>query len=274
MRAAISETPFICAACGTQHAASLAPPAMCRICADERQYIPAGGQRWTDMERIGAAHGLCLEADDGLPGLTLRPGFAIDQRALIVSARDRRILWECLSLVAAEAVAAITKSGPIDAIAISHPHFYAAMVDWSEALGGVPILLHEADQAWVMRPSDQIVHWQGDCHEIAAGVRLLRVGGHFPGSTVLHWQDSVRPRGVLLCGDALQVTADRRHVSFMYSYPNYIPMAPASVAAIRDTLQHAPFDDVYGYARGRNIIGGARAAVDRSFERYLQAVAA
>ena len=35
-----------------------------------------------------------------------------------------------------------------------------------------------------------------------------------------------------------------------------------------------PFEDVYGYTWGRNIIGGGREAVERSFERYLGAIAA
>jgi hypothetical protein len=67
---------------------------------------------------------------------------------------------------------------------------------------------------------------------------------------------------------------DRRHVTFMYSYPNFIPMATADVRAMRDRLARFAFEDVYGYTWGRNIIGGARAAVDASFERHLRAVAA
>jgi hypothetical protein len=32
------------------------------------------------------------------------------------------------------------------------------------------------------------------------------------------------------------------------------------------------FDDVYGFTWGLNIIGGGRAAVDASFERYFEMV--
>lgn len=58
----------------------------------------------------------------------------------------------------------------------------------------------------------------------------------------------------------------------MYSYPNYIPMHPDAVRGRR--LEGYEFDDVYGYTWGRNILVGARAAVDRSFERYLDAIGA
>lgn len=60
----------------------------------------------------------------------------------------------------------------------------------------------------------------------------------------------------------------------MYSYPNLIPMKPADVRAMRDRLARFEFEDVFGFSRGRNIVGGGRAAVDRSFERWLGAVAA
>ena len=79
-------------------------------------------------------------------------------------------------------------------------------------------------------------------------------------------------RGALLPGDALQVVSDRRHVTFMYSYPNSIPLRPSYVHGMRQLLDGYAFEDVYGYSRGRNIIGGGRAAVDASFERYLAAV--
>ncbi len=60
----------------------------------------------------------------------------------------------------------------------------------------------------------------------------------------------------------------------MYSYPNFIPLAPGDVRAMRDRLAGFEFEDVYGYSWERNIIGGGRTAVDRSFDRYLRAVAA
>ena len=42
---------------------------------------------------------------------------------------------------------------------------------------------------------------------------------------MLHWAGGARGRGALLAGDIIQVVPDRKHVSFMYSYPNYVPLA-------------------------------------------------
>ena len=264
---------WICETCGTQHAETAHPPLACAICTDERQFVGWQGQRWTTHASLAQRHRLRLDDESGLLGIGLAPDYAINQRALFIQTDAGNILWEALSLVTDEAVAALKARGGVDLIAISHPHFYAAMVEWSEALGGVPIVLHEADREWVLRPSDRIRFWRGDTLALSPDVSLIRCGGHFEGSTALHWRGGPRGAGVLLSGDALQVVSDRRHVGFMYSYPNLVPMKPADVRAMQERLAPYDFDDVYGYTWGRNIIGGARQAVAASFERWLRAVA-
>ena len=213
-----------------------------------------------------------LEEDEGLLGIGLAPDFAINQRALLLPTDAGNILWECVSLVTEEAVAALRARGGVDRIVISHPHFYTSMVEWSDALGGVAILLHEMDRAWVCRSSPHLQFWSGDEQRLSDSVTLIRCGGHFPGSTALHWAGGPRQGGALLPGDALQVVMDRRHVAFMYSYPNYIPMRPSDVRTMQLRLAAYAFEDVFGYTWGRNIIGGARQAVDESFARYLNTV--
>lgn len=261
---------MICETCGTQFP-TITPPDHCPICLDDRQFVGSNGQRWTTLESLGETHNVVLDDDAGLLALRLEPGFAIDQRAIVIPSAVGNILWECLSLVTDEAVAELVRRGGISMIVISHPHFYSSMVAWSEALGGIPILLHEADRKWVQRPSPLIRFWSGDRHTIAPDLTLIRCGGHFPGSTALHWSGGPRG-GVLFSGDALQVTADRRHVSFMYSYPNYIPMHPEDVRAIEARVEGFSYEDVFGYSHGRNILGGGKRAVAESFDRYYRAI--
>ena len=140
------------------------------------------------------------------------------------------MIWDMIPLVDDAAVEAVTARGPVRAIAISHPHYYSGMVEWSRALGGVPILLHEADREWIMRPDPAIELWSGDERELAGGLTLLRLGGHFAGGTVLHDPAS----STLLAGDIVMVIPDRRFVSFMWSYPNLIPLPAAEVERIAD----------------------------------------
>ena len=265
---------FICETCGTQYAPSSAPPSQCAICEDDRQYVSWKGQTWITPAQLARDHALRIDDDAGLMAIAIAPEFAIPQRALLLPTDAGNILWECVSLVSDAAIAALKSRGGVDRIVISHPHFYSAMVDWSDALGGVPILLHEADRQWVMRPSQLIEFWSGDTLHLSDAVTLIRAGGHFPGSTALFWRVGLRAGGAMIPGDALQVVMDRRHVAFMYSYPNYIPMRTADVHAMRQRLRDFDFEDVYGFSWGRNILGGGRAAVDASFERHLAAVAA
>jgi len=265
-------TRFICETCGTQFAEAVAPPRTCPICEDDRQYVGWGGQRWTTHEALAARHTLRIEPEAGVTAIGLAPSFAIDQRALFVRTPELNVLWECLSIVTPEAVAALKAQGGVDAIAISHPHFYAAMTEWSEALGDPPVYLHAADREWVQCAPANVQYWTGDSLALSPALTLVHCGGHFAGSSVLHWANGPRPGGSLLSGDTLQVCQDRKHVSFMHSFPNLVPLGTRAVTGIRARLAGREFTDVLGYTWGRDILGDGRAAVDRSFDRHLAAL--
>jgi hypothetical protein len=264
---------FICATCGVQYAESILPPNRCLICEDERQYLGWEGQKWTTLKELQTGHRNRLDVEGPeLISLVTEPKFAIGQRALHVRSGGGNLLWDCLSLADDRSVAAILALGGASAIAVSHPHFYGSIVEWSRALGNVPVYLHAADGEWVMRPHPSIVFWHGEAHELAPGLTLLRLGGHFPGGTVLHWAGGAGGKGALLSGDILQVGRDRKTVSFMYSYPNYIPVGPAAVRRIAAALEPYEFDQIYGAWFGQNIMKDAKEALRYSVQRYLAAI--
>ena len=107
-----------------------------------------------------------------------------------------------------------------------------------------------------------------------ADIRLLRVGGHFAGGTILHWRAAAEGKGALLVGDIATVTMDRRFVSFMYSYPNYIPLDAAAVRRTAEIVAPLAFDRIYGAWWDRTIASGGKPAFDASVKRYLAAIAA
>src|SRR5467141_2908313 len=179
---------YICATCGTQFPLSAEPPAGCPICLDERQYIGWKGQQWTTLSQLRADHHTIIkEEEPGLTAIGCEPSFAIGQRAQLVQTPQGNVLWESLSLIDDAAIDAIRARGGLAAIAISHPHYYSSMIEWSQAFGGVPIYLHEAERPWVTRPDPAIVFWQGETHPLLGGLTLIRCGGHFAGAQVLHW---------------------------------------------------------------------------------------
>jgi hypothetical protein len=178
------------------------------------------------------------------------------------------VLWDCISLLDAPTIAAVRALGGIAAIAISHPHFYSSMVEWSHAFDA-PVYLHADDRQWVMRPDPAIVFWEGETHPLMDGITIIRCGGHFAGSAALHWAAGAEGRGALLTGDTLQVVSDRRFVTFMYSYPNSIPLPARAIRRIVDAVEPFPFDTLYGGWWDRIVMPDAKGAVARSAERYI-----
>jgi hypothetical protein len=156
-------------------------------------------------------------------------------------------------------------------IAISHPHFYTTMARWADAFDA-PVYLHAADRRWVMALSARLVFWDEGPREILPGVTLIRCGGHFAGGTVLHWQGGADGRGSLFSGDILQVLPDRRHVSFMRSYPNLMPISAQVVERVVVPLAGFRFDRIYGAFAEREILADGELAVRQSAERYIRAV--
>ena len=265
-------TNFICATCGTQFAASEGPPAECTICQDPRQFVPLSGQQWTTLEQLRAHHrNAWQECEPGLIGIGSTPEFAIGQRALLLRTQEGNFLWDCVSLIDAATVDLICSLGGLRGIAISHPHFYTTMVEWSRAFHDVPIYLHAADRQWVMRPDPAIEFWESDRKQLASGLTLIRCGGHFPGGTVLHWREEADSRGVLLTGDILQVTPDRM-LSFMFSYPNLTPLPAQDVRQIAAAVASLGYDRIYGAWWDRMIPAEAKEVVQTSVERYLTGI--
>lgn len=264
----------LCTACGLQFPPADAPPARCPVCDEARQYVPPGGQSWTSLAALQPKHRNAFQwLEPGLYGIGTVPEFAIGQRALLVRRPEGNILWDCVALLDQATIDLIRGLGGIGAIAISHPHYYTTMVEWSRAFGGAPIHLHEADRDFVVRPDPAIRFWSGDRLDLGAGATMIRTGGHFAGSSVLHWAAGAGGQGALLTGDTIQVVADPRWVGFMYSYPNLIPLPPAAVAAIRDAVEPVAFDRLYGAFWHSIVAGDAKEAVRRSAQRYIAAVA-
>ncbi len=262
-------TAFICETCGTQFRDTETPLAACAICLDERQYVGLGGQVWTTLESLGRTHRTRVEeAEPGLVGIGMDPRFAIGQRALLVGG----LLWDCIPLVDDHATQAVEASGGLHTIAISHPHYYASMVEWADRFDA-RILLHEADRAHIMRPSDRIELWSGERHRLDDDLELIRLGGHFAGGTVCLWRRGAGGLGALLSGDIVQVVADRDWVSFMYSYPNLIPLPASEVTRIRGVLETLAFDRIHGAWWDTVVTPDARAKALRSADRYVNALA-
>jgi hypothetical protein len=257
---------FVCDTCGTAWPPSAAPPAACPICLDERQYLPPGGQRWTTLSTLRGRRRQSFRYEHRVLGLAPEPPFAIGQRALLVRSPGGNVLWDCVSLIDRGTAEILSALGGIDAIAISHPHYYSAMADWSAAFDA-PVYTHADDAGFVVNKASEHRFWEGERLEILPGLTLVRCGGHFEGATVLH--SAHEPGGALFTGDVLQVAPDGEHLGFMRSYPNYVPLGAGAVRRIEAALAGLEFEAIYGAFWDRVIPRGGREALSRSVERHV-----
>lgn len=264
---------WICVTCGSQFAQSQKPPPQCPICLDQRQYIGHQGQQWTTLSKMqqDGYQNIMQQEEPHLTGIGTTPSFAIGQRALLIQTDQGNVLWDCISFLDDETVQAVQDLGGIAAIAISHPHYYSSMIEWAERFHA-PVYLHEADHQWVMRLDKRITFWSGETLPLLDGVTLVRLGGHFAGGTVLHWPRGAEGRGALLTGDIIYVVADRAWVSFMYSYPNLIPLPAQEIRRMRETIAPYPFERLYAAWFDRVVRADASTAVQQSAERYIKAI--
>src|SRR4051812_3517975 len=243
----VANTPFLCVTCGTQFPESAQPPDHCAICDDERQYVPPEGQKWTTMEALRSSHrNLIKQEEAGLYSINPEPKVGIGQRAFLIQTPKGNVLWDCVALLDDPTIARIKELGGIAEIAISHPHYYTTMVEWSRTFGDAPIHIHQAERPWVMRPDPSVRFWSGRSLELRDGLKLISTGGHFEGYQVLHWPKGAEGRGALMAGDQPQICMDPKQVTFMYSYPNYIPLNAPAIRQVVECLAPLDYDRLYG----------------------------
>ncbi|HET9094888.1 MAG TPA: hypothetical protein VFN36_07345 [Solirubrobacteraceae bacterium] len=256
----------LCATCGVEH---VQPSGTCAICADERQWVPAEGQRWTSLQELRAAgHRVRIaELEPGLHAVNIEPGVGIGQQAHLVVTPHGCVLWDVPPFIDRPAVDRIRSFGPVLAIAASHPHMFGVQSAWSHALEQAPILVCEPLLEWVQRPDAAITAWRGR-HELAPGLVLHEIGGHFRGASVLHWSAGAEGAGVLLSSDTIHGNPDGRTVTFLRSYPNRIPLSAAVVARLAGAVADLRFERLYDNF-GRGPKHDAAAAVQRSAQRYI-----
>lgn len=263
-------TTFLCRACGTQYPPSKSPPDQCAVYDDHRQFVPPGGQSWVSFDAMKDGRRFQIAKEGAFLSLSPLPGFGIGNRAFLIRTPHGNLLWDCVPLLNDAIVEIIEGLGGLKGIAISHPHYYSAMAEWSAAFGDIPVHIHADDETWVMRPGPHVSTFEDERKELLPGVTMIRCGGHFQGASVLHVAHAHEGRGALMVGDVLQVTPGCDSLGFMRSYPNYIPLGETLVRRIGQALEGVEFDAIYGAFWDRSILAGGRAIMERSIERHCE----
>ncbi|KAF2218053.1 hypothetical protein CERZMDRAFT_64125 [Cercospora zeae-maydis SCOH1-5] len=286
----ISKDLLICCACGTQFDVTADKPLQaCRICDDPRQYVPPQGQTWTTLASLHNKSSSSGETyknsfqpfpnDPRIISISTSPKFGIGQRCILICTPSGNILWDLIAYLDQETVDFILARGGLKAIVISHPHYYTTHLDWAETFD-CEVFLAREDEGWVCRREVVVAEQEEEALEgeggrrkrgrksrrrfiegeeevVVEGVKAIKVGGHFPGSLVLLWEEK------LFIADSFLITpsglyhvdrpAGTNSFVFMYSYPNMIPLAPAELHKMWQVLKKYEFASTHGAFAGMDI---------------------
>ena len=230
--------------------------------------MPENGQIWIKPSDLLKNHSVKLNRlQDNLYELFINPMFAIGQRALLVLSKHGNILWDCIPMLDEMTIEFIKAKGGLKAIAFSHPHFYSNMNDWAEYFN-CPIYIHNKDVEHNMVKGKHVTLWDGDEFPLWDEMKIMQIGGHFAGSSILH-VPFLSKEGSIICGDTLFLSPSKKHFSVVYSSPNRIPLPLAEITRIKKRFDNIPFDSFYGYIKTQNLHKDVKEILETSMAKYV-----
>ncbi|KAI9744408.1 MAG: hypothetical protein M1818_001937 [Claussenomyces sp. TS43310] len=269
-----SKDLLICTACGTQFdETDSSELTSCRVCDDPRQFVPPSGQSFTTLASLQSDYKNKHEPfpmDDRFTSIWTEPKFGIGQRCILIKTSAGNVLWDCITFLDEETVRWIEDQGGLQAIVISHPHYYTTHLEWAETFK-CPVYLSAEDSKWLCREdktsSRKLIEAGKTELEIpdkegnSTGVKAIKLGGHFPGSLVTlydgrlnvadtlvttpaglgDWKDKPRPEGM-------------NSFAFFWSIPNMIPLPPDEIAGMWTVLRDYEFGSTHGAFLGTDIV--------------------
>lgn len=252
---------MICKACGTQFPPHHPLPELCPICMNDRQFIPPAGQEWLDT-----TPGIIKreQLDQPIFSFQIIPKFAIGNRAIFIKTKHGNILWDCIPLLDNDTIDFIKAAGGLQAIAFSHPHFYSRMNEWA-ATFDCPVYIHKKDEEWIQYKGPHIQLWEGAEMALWDGYKIINIGGHFPGSSILQEHENI-----IYLGDTFYIAPSMQHMAIMYSYPNQILLHRDNFAAIDERMKTIKFHTAYGAFDHQNLRNNAMEVFRYSMQRYRE----
>ncbi|KAL9016743.1 MAG: hypothetical protein Q9185_005917 [Variospora sp. 1 TL-2023] len=185
--------------------------------------------------------------------------FAIGQRAMLLRTPKGNVLWDLVSLMDEPLLNFIGELGGLKAIVISHPHFYTTYFEWADYFS-CSVYMAADDQEWICRkPTDPktIKLIEGPSETILENVTVIKAGGHFPGSLVLHWDDQLFIADTIMTVPSAHSPHPRPpgqiSYSFQWSIPNMIPLGPKEITQIWKSIKPYDFHTTYGAFNGMTV---------------------
>ncbi|KAJ9478585.1 Metallo-beta-lactamase domain-containing protein [Pseudozyma hubeiensis] len=264
---------------------------------EQEQYPCPTGQAYTSQRQLVPKTTFELvpeESDARILRIKLTPSLAIGQTPIVLLTPAGAVIWDCCGFASAELmqrICSVSPTGQVFSIVISHPHFFGASLSWAKMLN-CNVFISKLDRQWYQRGLNCqdthpdiaarrkfVVEVQEDLFRLPhlPSVALIRCGGHFPGSGVLHWdRDSEDPDGhvrkgaAVFCADTFMCLLDGQRFTFAYSFPNNIPLPPRDVEQIWVQMRKLNWTATFGGWSGRQVLTDSRAALLRSARYYIE----
>lgn len=269
-----TEDWLVCTACGTQFPTrDRHKLTTCYVCDDPRQFTPPSGQSFTTLADIRSSHKNEFHPyskDDRMTFIVTTPKLGIGQRGILIKTPVGNIMWDCITLLDEDTITKINDLGGLKAIVISHPHYYSTHVEWAEAFD-CPVYIAAEDKGWLTQTDPHQILVNTTEHELKikgdqTGVKIIKLGGHFPGSLVLLFEKHLMIADTLLTtpaglgswktdavGTPRERPAGMNSFVFMWSIPNFIPLAPGEITRMWDILKQYDFTSTHGAFVGQEI---------------------
>ncbi|MCJ1477584.1 hypothetical protein MMC13_006257 [Lambiella insularis] len=201
------------------------------------------------------------QVDKRIWSIWTEPKFGIGQRAILLQTNHGNVLWDLITYFDDETIDKIKSFGGLQAIVISHPHYYTTYVAWAYAFD-CPIYTSSEDDEWLDRRDTKNVDRRlikGATETIVEGVTAVKTGGHFDGSLVLHWGSKLFIADTLLTVQSAYYHVNRppgtTSYAFMWSIPNLIPLPPNKIMKIWEAVKPFEFTSTYGAFVGTDVRG-------------------
>ncbi len=263
-------TIWVCDGCGLEHSDSAAPPAAGCVLATDAVSVEERGDlgphgHWTTHEGLARQPHTTHHRDHGRGVHSFRrePRLAIGHWSFVLRTPGGNLLWDPPAYIDPVVVGMVRSLGGIAAIAVSHPHMFAAQVSWSHEFGHIPVLVKDKDKSWIAR-NDPVIRYWSDTETPMDGITLIEVGGHMRGSSVALTAD-----GTLLSGDTIAGALVPDWVSFQRNYPRHVPLSAAVVDRIVSRLDPYFYDRLYTLG-GDTIDADANQIVMRAADRHIR----
>ncbi|KAK3073024.1 hypothetical protein LTR53_005748 [Teratosphaeriaceae sp. CCFEE 6253] len=198
------------------------------------------------------------EGEDGVWSIVTEPKFGIGQRCMLLQTDYGNVLWDCITYLDDETVNFIKSQGGIDAMVISHPHYYSTHLDWARTFNCL-VYIAKNDEAWLSRADPEGLRklFEGASQQVVNGVTAVKVGGHFPGSLVLVWDGKMMIADSFVTTPSALYHVDRlpgtTSYAFMWAAPNMIPLPPAELHRMWRAIRPYEFTSTHGAFVGQEV---------------------